>query len=265
MQCFNGVAIAARSFLVAISVVALFSVNNVSAQDVGSRIEVMICAGADQSRFAVTAPQSDSIVSEPKITINGEVEYISQIDFFIDDVYNNTIALGYSETTFNSEITLSPGTHTIKFVATDSCSNVTHNDSLVITYQPKTQPSVGSNVETVVDGRVTPAVNDETIQADQTFIERIIDQLVTAPIIATGNALDIPTFKTVDTISEPTEGVRSLVFISGATLTLTAIALHAGMLSMLPVKAMYLTRHRHGLTGISVAAGIGLMAIVFML
>lgn len=265
MQYFNGAITAPKALLLAVGVAVLLSVNSVSAQEAGSRIEVMICPDADQSRFTVTAPQSDSVVSDPKILISGEVEYISQIDFFIDDTYNNTIALGFSETSFESTVAISPGTHTIKFVATDSCSNRTHNDSLVVTYQPKVQPSVGDDVETVIDGHTTTVADENLADLNETVIERIINQIITTPLAIVGDVLDIAPSKSVDTFSAPAESVRSLAFIGGATLTLAAVALNAGVLSMLPVKAMYVMRHRHELTLISMAAGIGLMVSVFML
>lgn len=265
MQYFNGAITVAKSLLIAVGVAVLLSVNHVSAQDAGSRIEVMVCPDVDQSRFTVIAPQSDSVISDPKVILSGEVEYISQIDFFIDDAYNNTVALGYSETNFESTVTLAPGTHTIKFVATDSCFNRTHSDSLVVTYQPKVEPSVGNDVETVVDGHKMTVAEEEPVDADQTTLERIIEQIISTPLAIVGDSLDIVPSKTIDTFNAPAESVRSIAFISGATLTLTAIALHAGMLSMLPVKAIYLTRHRHGLTVGSAAVGVVLMAVVFML
>lgn len=141
--------LAAKFLIAAISVFIILPADSVSAQQVkDSKIEVMVCPGDGQSDITVLEPVSDTIVSKNKVKFSGTVKSISQIDFYVDDNYNSTVALGYSDTTFESVLRISIGTHTIKLVAYDSCHNTTHTRSVVLTYQPNGQPSNGSDVPT---------------------------------------------------------------------------------------------------------------------
>lgn len=231
----------------------------------GDNVQVMVCPQADQSSLAVLQPQSDSVVNEPKLSVSGTVENISQIDFFIDDTYNNTVALGFSATEFASTITLAPGTHTIKLVASDSCSQTIHEFSLVVTYEPKTPPSVGENIETEVDGEVRPGVAPPVVpESEKNIIERVIDRFIVPPYESVKDMLDI---------GEPAGGApgvragniaRSALFVTGALLTLSAVHIGALSASVLPDKlASLLPFRRRAMTAIALI-GLALMALVFM-
>jgi hypothetical protein len=50
--------------------------------------------------------------------------------------------------TFAIDVSVEPGTHTIKLVASDSCGQQTHEDSVVISYHPQLNPGTGSDTAT---------------------------------------------------------------------------------------------------------------------
>lgn len=117
--------------------VLLLPIGSVAAQSSGgSQITVMVCPTTTESAFTVTTPQSDSVVGRADVAVSGGVKNISQIDFFVDDIYNNTVAIGYTDTAFATVISLAPGTHTLKMTAYDSCHQTSHTNSLVLTYEP---------------------------------------------------------------------------------------------------------------------------------
>ena len=261
----NGALIAARSSLIVVGVVLLsLSMAIMDNSNARALVEVMICPDASQSRFTLTAPQSDSIVNDPQISVSGEVQYISQIDFMIDDVYNNTLALGYSATNFTSQLTLPPGTHTITFIATDSCSQSTHNGSLVVTYEPRTQPSVGEDVETVVDGVVTSAKEVSQPEPEKNIIEKAMDSYVVPPLRAAGDSLDItaPPEDPAQVI-EGTDVARAALFVAGAVLTVSAV--YIGAMTLLPVNLSFLMKFRRRKTTIAAIIGLVLMGLTFIL
>jgi hypothetical protein len=263
MQYYNGVVIVTRSFFAAAGIVVLFSVGAVAAQSPSDNIEVVICPAISQSGVIVIEPKSDSIVNEPKVAVNGTVEHISQIDFFIDDVYNNTVALGYSEMAFESLVTLSAGTHTIKLIATDSCSQTPHNYNLVVTYQPKTQPSVGSEVETEVGNVVINSAEQTPAQSENATAESIIDRFVTPPFVAIARTLDIVKSVEADSATRLKDAARSVLFLAGATLTFSAA--YIGVAATLPVHLSFLMNFRRRAMGVVAIVGSVLMALVFML
>ena len=157
-MCYVSGAKTAVSYLLAgIAGIAFLAATPVSALEAsgGSQVQVMICPPHGSSQLIVTLPESDSKTNEPEVVIEGEVSYISQIDFFIDGVYNNTVALGYATTAFRSTVTVPAGTHTIKLVAIDNCSQATYSESVVVTYEPRTLPSAGSQTNTNI-----PSLNE---------------------------------------------------------------------------------------------------------
>lgn len=150
---FFSAALAARPLLIAIMAALVLPLGVASAQQVkDSQIKVMICPAASQSGFTIDEPLSDSVTNRSKVKIRGSVQNISQLDFFINDTYNSTVAMGSADTEYDHTISLNPGTHTIKLVGYDSCQQANHTNSIVITYQQGAGPSNGGTTTTVVPG-----------------------------------------------------------------------------------------------------------------
>lgn len=266
MSYYAGAIVAAKVALItgAFAGVAIMATGaDVAAQDAGNRIEVMICPGTGGSVMTLTEPKNDSVVSGPKVTVGGSVLYISQIDFFIDNVYNNTLALGNSDVAFDSTLTLSPGTHTLKIVATDSCSQATHTESVVVTYEPAIQPSVGEEVETTVAGEVTNSPDDTTDVAKQSALESFINNIIAPPVISLGKALDVIPQNGEATKSEGENIVRSSAFVVGSAFVF--LALYVGVLGALPAKLAFLGLSQSRLVSLATMIGLGVIALVFML
>lgn len=147
----NGVTLAVKVCLVAaVTLVAALGSPYALAQQSDSRIEILVCPSPSESDLRIITPRSDSIVNQARVVIEGEVEFISQIDLFVDDVYGSTVALGHSATAFRSSTTLAPGTHTLRLVASDSCSKTIHTRQIVVTYEPQATPGVGADAPTII-------------------------------------------------------------------------------------------------------------------
>lgn len=137
-----------------------------SAGAVDSRFNVSVC-GADipPASIDIAEPRDDSVVGQPTQTFRGTVSNSSQIEISIDGTYVTTLAIGSGQTSFETDLTLSPGNHTIDMTATAICGGTDGTDSVVITYQVATQPSNGSGTPTELDGTVTldgqPVVPEE--------------------------------------------------------------------------------------------------------
>lgn len=247
---------------ISVAAVMAFTNESVAAQDTGSRVEVMVCPDPSGSSIAVAQPASDSIVSEPKVMVSGSVVYISQIDFFIDNVYNNTLALGSADKSFTSQVTLSPGTHTLRIVATDSCSQTTHTENIVVTYEPTILPSAGRDVETTVGGQLTtPIDNADNAIPSPGPIEEFFNSTIMPPVAAIGRALDIIPFNNEASLGG--NAARSSVFVLGSALVLSA--LYISMLGALPAKLAFLGSPHSKIVWGMAATGLVAMTLVFML
>lgn len=96
-------------------------------------VGVILCGS--QSNITVTEPASDNVVTEPELTIKGLVNQAAQIEVLLDDEFNNVVPLNLGQTTFETIVHLTPGTHTIKLTAINACD--TGDDdatTLVVTY-----------------------------------------------------------------------------------------------------------------------------------
>lgn len=105
-----------------------------------TQVDVLICNPNTTAQLTITTPPSDSTTSHPVVTIEGNALYTSQIEVYVDGGYNKTIALATGVTAFNTNVRLSPGTHTITLTAIDICGNAHDTKHIVITYQPGVGP-----------------------------------------------------------------------------------------------------------------------------
>lgn len=259
MRYVRSVKLAARGMIVAAALAAVSPGLAVTAQSGSNNVQVMVCPQPSESSLNITAPQSDSVVDAPKLTISGVVEHISQIDFFIDDTYNHTQALGFSAADFTSTVTLSPGTHTLKLVASDSCSQTVHEKTLVVTYEPKVLPSVGSTVDTTVDDKVI-----ETELAEPVPDQNIFERYVVPPLTGVADFLDLtdPPREGEPYSPLPSAG-RAVLFIAGASLAVSSV--YIGTMATLPAHMVFMVPHRRLFMGGMLTAGAAMLGVVFTL
>ena len=264
MPYYTGVIVAAKSLLLSAGVVGLVSGGIVSAQAPDDNVEVMVCPDASQSSFTVSMPQSDSVTDQEKTVISGSVLLISQIDFFINDTYSHTVALGGRDVEFSSVMSLPPGTHTLKFVATDSCSNVTHTQTVVVTYEPAIQPSIGNEVPTRVgDQPNVDAVVGEDIVPPKSIAQEVMENFSISPIIIIGTALDITSLPEASSGQSWQNTSKSISFVFGSSLLLAAA--YISLLGSIPSKLSLLPYSRSQLTGGLAIIGLVVLVFVFIL
>lgn len=124
------VLVAALSIALAMTFVSVYP-TSVGAVGVG----VVLCNG--NSTITVSQPESDTIVTESDLTIKGTVSQATQIEIMLDDVFDSVVPLNLGQTTYDTSVHLTPGTHTIKLTAIDACeSGQDTSTTLIITYTP---------------------------------------------------------------------------------------------------------------------------------
>jgi len=121
----------------------------VRAQD--TVINVAVCGTGSSAQLTIDTPPSDSVVNTPNVQINGQVANATQIDISIDGQYNSTVPLGATQTSYSTTVQLSSGTHTVLLLANDICNNQDATASVVITYQPQSNPGSGGDTPTTVN------------------------------------------------------------------------------------------------------------------
>jgi hypothetical protein len=140
--------------------------------------------GSETPQLAISSPQSDSVTNSPEITISGTASHTTQIEVFVNGNFDQSVAIGQDTDDFNTNVTLQQGTNSIRLAAYYSCNGTSNSTSIVVTYQPGTTSSEGSQISTVaaVSGDENlpnvsnPILSDEPSQP-QTLSERISENL----------------------------------------------------------------------------------------
>jgi hypothetical protein len=264
MHSYVGATIVAKFTIFVVGLLMLFAGSTVGAEGADSRIQVMVCPTAEEVQFSITQPDSDSIVNESKVVLSGSTSFISQVDIHLNDAYNNTLALSYDESSFESPISLRPGTNTIKVVATGTCGVTSIERSVVITYQPKVQPSTGQNVDTQVDGKIASGVRDsDAVEPGKSIAEEIIDNIIVAPIVNVGKSLDVITLPAANGEIQWQNTIRSMSFVFGVMMILSAG--YVWRVGSVPAHLAFLSLSYRQIIGGWALAGIAVLVLVFIL
>jgi hypothetical protein len=123
----------------------------------GTMVGATLCTTT--STVSLIAPVSDSVVTNPTVPLSGTVTQASQIEVYIDDIFDSVIPLSMGQTSFSGSVQLASGTHTIKVVAINTCPGSNGSDSAVVTYQPppnEESSGSGSSGTTSSSGAQTP-------------------------------------------------------------------------------------------------------------
>lgn len=120
--------------LIIIATVLLGASTNVAALD--TTISANVCQASAIGTITLSEPVSDSIHRSQPIPVRGEVAHINQVDIYVNDVYVRSVAVAQGTTTFETSVSLSPGTSTIRAEGVGSCNGQEVNDAAVVTYRP---------------------------------------------------------------------------------------------------------------------------------
>lgn len=221
--------------------------------------------------ITITQPTDDSVVNQAVVTFRGTVAGASQIVVELDGNYNGTVALANNQTTFETDITLPQGTHTVAMRATEICGGADGTDSAVLTYQPAVQPSSGAVTETAVGSNGTPTgvvISDDPIA--ESSLSRAIEQLpVIGPIVNFGanlaTTIGLDTTLAANQSSVIAGIARVVVTVAGLTSIVLASTLAPVATKTIPGLAEVFTAssHRSMLYLGWVIRGVGACALIF--
>jgi hypothetical protein len=137
--------------------IAMFSISMISLAQgtithaVSSSVNAAVCGAGAGATLTIDSPQSDSVVNQPTVQVNGTVTDATQIEVSIDGQYNSTVPLSSGQTNYQTSVQLTTGTHTIALVANDVCQMQDANASVVVTYQSPANPGTGQQTPTDVN------------------------------------------------------------------------------------------------------------------
>ena len=186
----------------------------VSAQ---SMVQAVICGtGAE---ITMTSPQSDSVVTSPTIPIKGTVKQAGQIEVMIDGAFNGVIPLNASQTSYESDVQITAGTHTVTVTAIDSCGSTNASVSTVVTFTPPpTNGSVGYATPTNVSGVVIGTESAENKDSSQTVQEFNPGGLLPAPLV--GGLNGVLNWLNVSSSDHSHDGMATLSITRALVMTL---------------------------------------------
>jgi hypothetical protein len=172
-----------------VGVIALGSSPAVYAQD--STVNLSVCGSGAGSTVTIDLPINDSVVDQPTVQVSGTVAGASQIDVSVDGQYDSTIPLGPGQGNYSTPVQLTSGTHTISLVANDVCNVQDGNASVVVTYQPQSNPGTGGATPTEVGDGGGAILNNDPIEPDDDKKTGLDSWPVIGPLIQFGRDMAI--------------------------------------------------------------------------
>ncbi|HET8884465.1 MAG TPA: hypothetical protein VFM68_03265 [Candidatus Saccharimonadales bacterium] len=241
-----------------------------------SNIDVTVCDGITPATLTASLPQSDSVVTQPMVTLSGSVSQSNQLEVYVNNAFNGVEPLSARDTSYSTSVQLTAGTQTVKLIAVDTCQVGNAMASVVLTYQPVApEPSTGGDVVTEVPGGVVIEPVDtvtsedaQSIDASSHPIQSVLEQFVVPPLVAVGEALDLTTPDVAQTTNSISSMNRFAMLIGGILLIIFA--------SRLSMVALAVATQFHVSTAVAAPLqqtsriiitmiGAALIALVFML
>jgi hypothetical protein len=116
-----------------------------------TEIGVSLCGSSvPAAQLTVTEPASDSVVPNAVTSFRGTVANTTQVEIMIDGQFNNSVSIGANETTFQADVTLAQGTHTVTVTAIAICGGQNASQDIILTHQPAVEPSSGVTTPTEI-------------------------------------------------------------------------------------------------------------------
>lgn len=159
-------------------------------------VDARVCSeSVSSATITIDEPESDSVVDQKTVTLQGQVTDVSQIDVRVDGDYSHTVAIGKNQTSYQTDVSLPGGTHTIEVIGSDICNVEDPTAAVVITVKIDTPPSTGEDTPTVINPDVprdsggggvtvtdgTPTgepVSDETGEAVGPLLPPVIEEII---------------------------------------------------------------------------------------
>lgn len=172
--------------LLFVSVITLGGAQIAYAED--TTVNLALCGSGSGATVTIDLPINDSVVNQPTVQVSGAVSNASQIDVAVDSQYYSTVPLNPGQTSYTTLVQLSAGTHTISLVANDVCNVQDGTASVVVTYQPQSNPGTGGSTPTEVgdDGAI---LNNDPVGAEDNSKTGLDSWPVIGPLIQLGHDL----------------------------------------------------------------------------
>jgi len=198
-------------------VAAVFGGQSVAAQ---SMVGAVVCEAS--SSITITTPESDSIVTQPTLTIQGQVAQASQIEIKVDGAFDSIIPLIVGQTSYTGSVHLSLGTHTVTATAISLCPGANGTTSVVVTHErAAATPSSGGTVDTSVDNNENQTVNSNGDTVEGSGGLGFVDSLL-LPLQPLALWLNIGDFQESDVSLMPLG--RAILFAVGLYLAIIGLA-----------------------------------------
>ncbi|GEM_PF-6841410 len=122
-------------------------------------VNATICGPESQPTIVIDSPNESTQVVASPLQIVGSVHDVNQVDIRLDDVYNQTVAIGTGQDYFSAPVEVSNGTHTIEVKGINGACSVSKRVVVTVALQ-------GS---TAVPDTSVPAASGNTIAEMNSF------------------------------------------------------------------------------------------------
>ena len=126
----------------------------VHAENGSTSVNATICD--NESTATITVPDGDSTVNKPDVVVSGTIVQAYQAEVYVDGQFDRVVSTAKGGGSYKTQVSLTPGTHTLKVVAIHVCGVKNGEASAVVSFEPPPTPagSSGSSTPTQVGGVV---------------------------------------------------------------------------------------------------------------
>lgn len=119
---------------------AIIGANVVSATG-DTTIQTVLSGNQEPILTIDNVPQHSVVISAVPFRLHGSINALSQLRIYIDGAFSQVVPLSVHDTSFDYDITVSPGTHTVTIVGVSAYGSSNPEINFTITYTPEPTPS----------------------------------------------------------------------------------------------------------------------------
>lgn len=193
-------------------------------------INATVCGSDAQSTISIESPKSDTIVGTTNVTVAGSVTHSNQVEVYLDDQYDQTVALRPNQTDYRLTVQTTTGTHILRVEAIGVCGGTATAQSIftipeIVPTDTPSSPTEDTEEEiiTSLDGVAVPPL--EVQDTEKFFAEAGLDK-VGLPLRRDAEQQPAFTAQIAQTVQQYAS--TAVFAVSVAAVALAVVPAHAG-------------------------------------
>lgn len=137
----GGKLLAASGVIVAVWLTGAIVGTNVVSATGDTTIQTVLSGNQQPILTVDNVPQNKVLIAATPFRLRGSVNALAQLRIYVDGVFSQVVPLSVNDTSFDYDITVSPGTHTVTVIGVSAYTSTDQETNFTITYSPVLTPN----------------------------------------------------------------------------------------------------------------------------